>query len=530
MKLKKIFSLCISLILLCTLFTGCAKDSSDSTGQQAKVIEINLTNEEYAFGVDKDQPELLTAVNDFIRQINEDGTFDTICNNYFGDGTPVAVTSSEYDPDKEQLVIATNAAFEPFEYMQGNSYYGIDMEIAAALAEYLDMELVIQNMEFDAVCLSVGQHKCDIAMAGLTIKEDRKEYVNFSDSYYSASQKLIVTANNKEFDKCKDAASVEAILNQLDSNTKIGVQNGTTGQFYCEGNEDWGFEGFNVQTIGYKNGSLAVQDLLNGNIDYVIIDSAPAKCITDAINGLDINKKIDKFIETFINQKGYEKVIEGLKNTILIAVLGLIIGIFIGTIIATVRVIPKYKRLPRILNAICSFYVGLFRGTPIVVQLLVFYYVMLPLMGMHMTGVEVSILVFGLNSGAYISEIMRSGIMSVDHGQMEAGRAVGLSFSTTMFKIVIPQAIKNILPTLGNEFITLIKETSVLSFITVYDLYTALYALGASNYEKVMPFLFMALIYIVLVLFITLIIKLLEKFFARSERNRKQIAKKKKTA
>ena len=187
----------------------------------------------------------------------------------------------------------------------------------------------------------------------------------------------------------------------------------------------------------------------------------------------NFSQKIDKFIEIFISQNGYVRVLEGLKNTLYIAIVGLLIGILIGTLIATVRVIPKYKALPRILNGFCSFYVGLFRGTPIVVQLLVVYYVLLPLMGIRMSGVQVSVLVFGLNSAAYISEIMRSGILSVDHGQMEAGRAVGLSFGTTMMKIVIPQAVKNILPTLGNEFIALIKETSVVSFVGAADLYVA---------------------------------------------------------
>ena len=160
------------------------------------------------------------------------------------------------------------------------------MEIAALFAEYLGQELVIENMDFDAVCLNVGQQKCDIAMAGLTVKEDRKEYVNFTDSYYSASQKLIVTSDNTEFDKCTDVAGVEAILNSKDAKVKVGVQTGTTGQFYCEGDADWGFNGFAMETKGYKNGSLAVQDLLNGNIQYVIIDSAPAACITEAINKL----------------------------------------------------------------------------------------------------------------------------------------------------------------------------------------------------------------------------------------------------
>ncbi len=279
--MKKLLSLTLCLILTMLALTACGKEPVT-----AKVIELELTSEEYAFGVDKQQPELLETVNKFISEIKADGTFEEICNNYFGDGTPVAVTSATYDPNKEQLVVATNAAFEPFEYMEGENYYGIDLEIAAKLADYLGQELVIQNMDFDAVCLAVGQQKCDIAMAGLTIKEDRLEYVNFSDSYYSASQKIIVPSDNTEFDACKSAADVEAILNAKDNTTKIGVQLGTTGQFYCEGDESWGFTGYKVETVGYKNGSLAVQDLLNGNINYVIIDSAPAACITEAINAM----------------------------------------------------------------------------------------------------------------------------------------------------------------------------------------------------------------------------------------------------
>ena len=232
----------------------------------------------------------------------------------------------------------------------------------------------------------------------------------------------------------------------------------------------------------------------------------------------NFGQKVSKFIEIFIEQNGYVRVLEGLKNTLLIAVIGLIIGIVLGTLIATVRVIPKYKVLPRVLNGICSFYVGLFRGTPMVVQLLVFYYVLLPIIGMKMTGVQVSMMVFGLNSAAYISEIMRSGIMSVDAGQLEAGRAVGLSFSVSMVKIVIPQAVKNILPTLGNEFIALIKETSVVSFVGAADLYVAFNYIGSNSYEFMVPYLVMAIIYIVIVLLISGGIKLMERSLRKSDR------------
>ncbi len=293
MIIKKIIAAAVTVSMTALMLAGCGGASAGGSAAASapakagvKVVDVDLTEEEYAFGVDKDQPELLKQTNAFIARIMEDGTFDRICDKYFGDGEPTGVSSSAYDEGKEQLVVAVNAAFEPFEYMKGELYYGIDMEIAQALADELNQELVIQNMDFDAVCLSVGQHKCDIAMSGLTIKPEREEYVTFTDPYYQASQRLIVRSDNTEFDSCADAAAVEKILRSKPSTDKVGVQNGTTGQFYCEGDADWGFEGFEMETVGYKNGSMAVQDLLNGNINYVVIDKAPAEFITEAINAV----------------------------------------------------------------------------------------------------------------------------------------------------------------------------------------------------------------------------------------------------
>lgn len=232
----------------------------------------------------------------------------------------------------------------------------------------------------------------------------------------------------------------------------------------------------------------------------------------------NFDKKLKVFWDVFYANDGYAKVVTGLKNTLLIAVIGLAIGILIGTIIASIEVLPKYKRLPRLLNSICHFYVGLFRGSPVVVQLLVMYYVILPLLGLKMPSLNVCILVFGMNSGAYVSEIMRGGILSVDPGQMEAGRAVGLSYSVTMMKIVVPQAIKNILPTLGNELIALVKETSVVSFVGAADLYVAFNYIGTNNYEFMVPYLVMALIYIVLVMMIAMLVKTMERSLRKSDR------------
>ncbi|MGM9680114.1 MAG: amino acid ABC transporter permease [Eubacteriales bacterium] len=236
---------------------------------------------------------------------------------------------------------------------------------------------------------------------------------------------------------------------------------------------------------------------------------------------MDIGQKLRVFWELFIEKGGWKRVLGvGLVNTLIIAVLGLLIGILLGTLIASVKVMPKYKRLPRVLDKICTVYVGFFRGTPIVVQLLIAYYVLWPLFGITLSSLSTCVIVFGLNSAAYVSEIMRGGILSVDGGQMEAGRALGLSFGTTMMKIVVPQAVKNILPSLGNEFIALLKDTSVVSFVAAVDLCKTFTEIGNVRYEYFVPYLAMALFYIILVALISLGIKGLERRLARSDRNR----------
>lgn len=288
MKAKKIVSVLMAAVCALSLAAcgGSGDKESEAAVNTAKVIDVDMTSEEYAFGVDKNQPELLEQTNAFIEKIQGDGTMEAIFDKYFGDGEPSAVESAEFDSSRDQLVVATNAAFEPFEYTQGDKYYGIDMEIAQLLAEELGKELVIQNMDFDAVCLSVSQQKCDIAMAGLTINEERQEYVTFTDAYYQASQRLIVPSADTTFDDCKTADDIAAKLAELTDSDKIGVQAGTTGQYYVEGSEDWGFPGLPAECVTYKSGSLAVQDMLNGNINYVIIDAAPAKAITESINAM----------------------------------------------------------------------------------------------------------------------------------------------------------------------------------------------------------------------------------------------------
>jgi len=232
-----------------------------------------------------------------------------------------------------------------------------------------------------------------------------------------------------------------------------------------------------------------------------------------------VQRQWEIFVRSFVDNGGYKNVLLGLKNTAYIAVFGFIIGVVIGLLIALVRAGAKQNKFLLGLSKVGNVYVGFFRGTPIIVQLLIIYYILFPLIGLSADKLAVAIITFGLNSGAYVSEIIRSGINSVDKGQLEAGRSLGLSFPSAMFRIVIPQAIKNSLPALGNELIALVKDTSVAGFIAVTDLTQAFKLIGSSSYAYTIPYLMLALFYLVIVLALTLLIKLLERRLSKSEKH-----------
>ncbi len=224
------------------------------------------------------------------------------------------------------------------------------------------------------------------------------------------------------------------------------------------------------------------------------------------------------FYTQLFERQAYQNVLLGLKNTAIIAVFGLLIGMVIGCILATCQILPKDNRLVKFFSRVADVYIAIFRGTPMVVQLLLIHFVIFPACGIRIPSVFEAVLAFGLNSAAYVSEIMRGGILSVDIGQTEAGRALGFNYRQTMFKIVLPQAIKNVIPTLGNEFIALLKETSVVSFIAVVDVTKAFQNVANSTYEYIVPYLMLAAVYLVLVLAVTGLIKLVERRLRASDK------------
>ena len=226
----------------------------------------------------------------------------------------------------------------------------------------------------------------------------------------------------------------------------------------------------------------------------------------------------DIFYRQLVELEGYKNVLTGLKNTALIAVFGLLIGMILGCLLATCKILPQTNWLVKILSRFADVYIAIFRGTPMVVQLLLIHFVIFPAIGLRISPVAEASIAFGLNSGAYVSEIMRGGILSIDIGQTEAGRALGLNYGQTMMNIILPQAIKNVIPTLGNEFIALLKETSVVSFIAVVDLTKAFQNIANSTYEYIIPYIVLALVYFVVVFAVTGIVKILERRLRASDK------------
>ena len=224
----------------------------------------------------------------------------------------------------------------------------------------------------------------------------------------------------------------------------------------------------------------------------------------------------DKFYLNFIKDDRWKYIVEGLGVTLQITFAAVIIGIVLGFLVAVVRATYDKTGKLKVLNWICNVYLTVFRGTPIVVQLMIIYYVIFA--SMDISKVVAAILAFGINSGAYVAEIIRSGIMSIDNGQFEAGRSLGFNYIQTMWHIALPQALKNVLPALGNEFIVLLKETSVSGYIALQDLTKGGDIIRSRTYDAFMPLIAVALIYLVMVMVFSKLLEVLERRLRNSER------------
>ena len=354
------------------------------------IADEEFAMEEYAIGIAKENTELLYQINDALEAIKVNGTMDEIVANYIGDekGEHPYESPEGLTRGNGTLTMATNVAFPPYEYYEDKTAVGIDIDMMQAIADYLNMDLVVSDMEFDSVIMAVQSGKADVAAAGLTVTEDRLKNISFSESYTTAKQVII-----------------------------------------------------------YNNGEKAEKMSL-----------------------------ADKIYQTFIEKNRWQYIPKGLANTLLITV---------------------------------------FRGTPMVVQLLIMYYVVFAQTAVN--PLIAAVIAFGLNSGAYLSEAIRSGIMAIAIGQFEAGRSMGFNYHETVRYIIMPQAIKVSLPAIFNEYIALLKESSIVGYIGLMDLTKAGDIIRSNTYEALVPLVSVALVYLVLVMIMTSLVSRLERRLKREK-------------
>lgn len=354
------------------------------------IADEEFAMEEYAIGIAKENTELLYQINDALEAIKVNGTMDEIVANYIGDekGEHPYESPEGLTRGNGTLTMATNVAFPPYEYYEDKTAVGIDIDMMQAIADYLNMDLVVSDMEFDSVIMAVQSGKADVAAAGLTVTEDRLKNISFSESYTTAKQVII-----------------------------------------------------------YNNGEKAEKMSL-----------------------------ADKKYQTFIEKNRWQYIPKGLANTLLITV---------------------------------------FRGTPMVVQLLIMYYVVFAQTAVN--PLIAAVIAFGLNSGAYLSEAIRSGIMAIEIGQFEAGRSMGFNYHETVRYIIMPQAIKVSLPAIFNEYIALLKESSIVGYIGLMDLTKAGDIIRSNTYEALVPLVSVALVYLALVMIMTSFVSRLERRLKREK-------------
>lgn len=354
------------------------------------IADEEFAMEEYAIGIAKENTELLYQINDALEAIKVNGTMDEIVANYIGDekGEHPYESPEGLTLGNGTLTMATNVAFPPYENYEDKTAVGIDIDMMQAIADYLNMDLVVSDMEFDSVIMAVQSGKADVAAAGFTVTEDRLKNISFSESYTTAKQVII-----------------------------------------------------------YNNGEKAEKMSL-----------------------------ADKIYQTFIEKNRWQYIPKGLANTLLITV---------------------------------------FRGTPMVVQLLIMYYVVFAQTAVN--PLIAAVIAFGLNSGAYLSEAIRSGIMAIEIGQFEAGRSMGFNYHETVRYIIMPQAIKVSLPAIFNEYIALLKESSIVGYIGLMDLTKAGDIIRSNTYEALVPLVSVALVYLALVMIMTSFVSRLERRLKREK-------------
>lgn len=452
---------------------------------------------------------------------------------------PTAFVAAE---NNKKLVIGTDTNYVPFEFLDSSSgeYVGFDIDLIDAIAKEVGFEYELKPMDFAGIIPALQTNNLDVAIAGISINPVREETIDFSDPYYDAGTAILVREDEDRIEVKEDLVG-----------KVVATKQGTSSYDYV-----MEIEGIK-EVVPFPNIDQAYMELHKGTADAVVFDlpsllyyvntnaKGKAKVLDDLLEGQtfgiafpkgsplknEVNIALAKLKEDGTYDELHEKwfgktvttatssnsfldiaidampmLLQGVKYTIFISVLGLLIGFFIGIIVGFGR-ISKSK----FVYGLATVYVQIIRGTPIMIQALYIYFAIPILLNTEINPIVAGVTAISINAGAYIAEIVRGSVESIDKGQMEAGRSLGLNRYQTMYKIIWPQAFKRMIPPLGNQFIISLKDTSLLTVIGVGELTRQGTIVVATNFRAVEIYTLVALLYLAMTLSISFVLRIIER-------------------
>lgn len=433
---------------------------------------------------------------------------------------------------KEKITVGTNAEYAPFEYLDSDgNLTGFDYELLEAIAQEENLELEWKDMPFDSLVGSMETGNIQIIAAAIGPTKEREKSVDFSDVYYTGSQSdFIVSGENTDYGVVENATVVRfknaasAVMELKNGGVNAVLIDTIMAEIYCRQNDDivyqkvdgteedtvYCIEKGNAELLNTVNKGLKkLKD--NGEYDQIYEKFFSGENDTTQVQIADNTGIIGTFKFIFLQDNRWKYYLNGLQVTLLVSIMSVLLGTVIGLMAAMIKLNADRKKKETVLSRIIHIYVDVIRGTPSVLQLMIVYFAVFH----SRLGYVAAVVSFGINSGAYVSEVIRAGIMAVDKGQQEAGRSLGLGYKDTMRFIIIPQALKNILPAMGNEFIQLIKETSILGYVGIMDLTKASSYVSSRTYQMFIPLITAGIMYY-------LIVKILSIFLEKMERRMRQ--------
>lgn len=449
---------------------------------------------------------------------------------------------TEVSAEKEKLQIGTDTNYVPFEFLdqEAGEYIGFDIDLIDAIAEEVGFEYELKPMDYAGIIPALQTENLDMAIAGITINPVREETIDFSEPYYDAGTAVMVKSDEEDIESIDDLAG-----------KVIATKQGTSSYDYVKDMKEV------KKVVPFPNIDQAYLELEKGSADAVVFDlpsllyyintGADGKVLDDLLEGqtfgialpkgsplkteVDLalaeireNGTYDALHEKWFGNKPVEVeqeafkldwsyaveaipfLLEGVKYTLLISVVGLVTGLIIGIFVGLGR-ISKNK----LLYGLSTIYVEVLRGTPIMIQALYIYFAIPLLLSTKINPILAGMIAISINAGAYIAEIVRGSINSIDPGQMEAGRSLGLTKMQTMYRIVWPQAFKRMIPPLGNQFIISLKDTSLLTVIGVAELTRQGTTVVSTNFRAVEIYTMVAILYLVMTLSISFVLRLVER-------------------